>query len=158
MRSVNKAILVGILGKDVELKHYDNDRKLARLVVATNEEYKTKDGEKVNRTDWHTVEFWNGQAQVCADYLRKGSKVYIEGKNRTDEFEKEGGVKIYRHKIIGETFVILDSVGSNANKNTEQTNAVSQENATELARNQSKEYTLEPNVDMTTVEDDGMPF
>jgi single-strand DNA-binding protein len=122
MDGLNEANLIGNVGKDVELKHLDNDKKVAKIVLATNKTYKKANGEKESKTEWHNIEFWGDTAQFCGNYIKKGMMLYISGELRTDQFEKEGQ-KHYRTKIVGNEIKIL------SNGSSEKTNANSAENA-----------------------------
>ena len=90
MDGLNEVKLIGNVGKDVELKHLDNDKKVARIVLATNKSYKKQNGEKESRTEWHNIELWGDTAQFCANYVKKGMLLYVCGEIRTDMFEKDG--------------------------------------------------------------------
>ena len=82
--SVNKVILVGNLGKDPEIRHLENGATVANFSIATSENYKDrKTGEKVSQTEWHNIVAWRGLAEIAEKYLKKGQKVYIEGKLKT---------------------------------------------------------------------------
>lgn len=95
---VNKVILLGNLGQDPEVKYLDNNKTVASVSLATSERYTDRNGNKVENTEWHRLEMWDGLAKVAENYLRKGSKVYIEGSIKTEEWEKDG-VKRYNTKI-----------------------------------------------------------
>ena len=99
MASVNKVILVGHLGQDPEVKVV-GDSKVANVSLATSEAYKDKQGNRVENTEWHSLEFWGSQAEIAEKYLNKGSSIYIEGKMKTEKWEKEGH-KFSRTKIRG---------------------------------------------------------
>lgn len=113
MAGVNKVILVGNLGKDPEVRTLENGRKVANFPLATSETYKDRNGERVERTEWHNIVFWGPVADVLERYVRKGSKIYVEGKLRTRSYEQEG-VKKYITEVDGQTMTMLDS------RNTEQ--------------------------------------
>lgn len=136
MDGLNEVKLIGNVGKDVELKHLENDRKVARVVLATNKTYKKQNGEKESKTEWHNVEFWGDTAQFCGNYVKKGMLLYICGELRTDSYEKDG-VKQYRTKIAGSEIKIL----SNGNSVT---STASTTDSTEEAIQQSKQYVAEP--------------
>jgi single-strand DNA-binding protein len=136
MDGLNEVKLIGNVGKDVELKHLENDRKVARVVLATNKTYKKQNGEKESKTEWHNVEFWGDTAQFCGNYVKKGMLLYICGELRTDSYEKDG-VKQYRTKIAGSEIKIL----SNGNSGT---STASTTDSTEEAIQQSKQYVAEP--------------
>lgn len=110
MRGVNKVILIGNLGKDPEVQYLESGVPLARFTLATNESYKDKNGNKVDQTEWHSIVVWRGLAEVTEKYLKKGSKIYLEGKIRTRSWDdKETGVKKYSTEIVGDNFIMLDS-------------------------------------------------
>ena len=87
MAGVNKVILVGNLGKDPEVRYLDSGVAVANFSLATTENYKNKQGEKVSQTEWHNIVLWRGLAEVAEKWLKKGSSVYIEGKIRTNKWE-----------------------------------------------------------------------
>jgi single-strand DNA-binding protein len=105
---VNKVMLIGNLGKEPELKTFENG-SLCRFPIATSESYKNKQtGEKVTTTEWHTIVLRNGLAEVADKYLTKGAKVFIEGKIKTRSWEKEGEKK-YATEVHGYTMEMLGS-------------------------------------------------
>ena len=117
---INKVILVGNLGRDPEVKYLDANKTVARLALATSERYTDKNGNKVENTEWHTLEMWDGLAKVAEKYLTKGSMIYVEGKLKTDEYEKDG-IKRYSTKIRVTTMNMLGQAnggGSNASAET----------------------------------------
>ena len=103
---VNKVILIGNLGADPEVRQAGSV-EVAEIRIATTEKYKDKQGQKVENTEWHSIELWDGLAKVAAQYLRKGDKVYIEGKIKTDSWETDGGEKRYRTKIRANNMTML---------------------------------------------------
>ena len=109
MVMINKAIIVGNLGQDPEKKVLDNGTVITTFSVATTEKWKDKNsGETTEQTEWHRVVTFRKLAEICADYLRKGSKVYIEGKLQTRSWEKNG-VKMYSTEIVAQEMKMLDS-------------------------------------------------
>ncbi|WDF55569.1 single-stranded DNA-binding protein [Mucilaginibacter sp. KACC 22063] len=106
MSGINKVILVGHLGKDPEIRHLEGGVAVASFPLATSETY-TKDGKKVEQTEWHNIVMWRGLADVAAKYLQKGKLVYIEGKLRTRSFEDKEGIKKYTTEIVAENFTML---------------------------------------------------
>lgn len=91
MAGVNKVILVGNLGSDPEVRYFDNGGVVAKFNIATTESYQNKNGERVEQTEWHRIELWEGLAKVAEKYLKKGNQVYVEGRLRTDTWtDKEG--------------------------------------------------------------------
>lgn len=107
--SVNKVILVGNLGQDPELRYTPNGAAVTTLSVATNEVWKDNDGNKQERTEWHRVVLWRRLAEIAGEYLKKGSKVYIEGRLQTRSWEDKEGVKKYITEIIADALTMLDS-------------------------------------------------
>lgn len=89
--SVNKVILIGNLGSDPEVRYLESGSAVAKFNIATTESYTNKNGERVDNTEWHRIELWEGLAKVAEKYLKKGNQVYIEGRIRTDTWtDKEG--------------------------------------------------------------------
>ncbi|MDX1253111.1 MAG: single-stranded DNA-binding protein [Gammaproteobacteria bacterium] len=112
-RGVNKVILIGNLGKDPEVRYMPSGSAVANVTIATSESWKDKQtGEKKERTEWHNVEFFNRLAEIAGEYLKKGSKVYIEGSLRTDKYQdKTTGADRYITKIVASELQMLDSRG-----------------------------------------------
>src|SRR6187549_1925097 len=109
MRGVNKVILVGNLGKDPEVQYLDNNVSVARFSLATNDSYKDKDGNRVDQTEWHNITAWRGLAKIAEDFLKKGSRIYLEGKIRTRSWDdKQTGEKRYATEIVADNFIMLD--------------------------------------------------
>ncbi|EAT12454.1 single-stranded DNA-binding protein [Bermanella marisrubri] len=107
--SVNKVIIIGTLGRDPEMRYLPNGNAVCSISVATDEGYKDRNtGQQVDKTEWHRVEAFGRLAEIVGEYLKKGSKVYFEGKLRTDEYEKDG-IKRYSTKIIANEMTMLDS-------------------------------------------------
>ncbi len=112
--SINKVILIGTLGRDPEMRFLPNGNAVCSMSLATDEGYKDKNtGQQVDKTEWHRVEAFGRLAEIIGEYLKKGSKCYIEGKLRTDEYEKDG-IKRYSTKIIANEMTMLDSRASQA--------------------------------------------
>ncbi len=111
MSGVNKAIIVGRLGKEPEVRHLENGASVANFPVATSEVYKDRTtGERKEQTEWHNVVLWRGLADVAEKYLKKGDMVYIEGKLRTRSWEKDG-VTRYTTEIVGDNMTMLGNSG-----------------------------------------------
>src|ERR1051326_6875189 len=109
-KSVNKVILVGNLGKDPEIKYTPSGVPVAKFSLATNERFKDKNGEWQDRTEWHNIVAWQRLAEIVGEYVKKGSKVYIEGKLQTSSWEdKQSGEKKYRTEVIAQDLVLLGS-------------------------------------------------
>lgn len=114
MRGVNKVILVGTLGKDPETKTLQNGGSLTSFSIATSEAWTDKNsGEKKEQTEWHSVVMQNKLGEIAQQYLKKGSKVYIEGKLRTRKWQDQNGQDRYTTEIRGEQMQMLDSKGDN---------------------------------------------
>ena len=107
MSGVNKAILLGNLGKDPEVRRLDDGRGVANFSLATSETYKNKAGEKVTNTEWHNVVLWSPLADIAESYLKKGSQVYIEGKISNRSYEDKDGVKKYISEVVGREITLL---------------------------------------------------
>jgi single-strand DNA-binding protein len=107
MASVNLAIIVGYLGADPELRYLPNGDAVVNLSVATSEKYKDKSGQPVETTEWHRVSFFGRTAEVCGEYLRKGSLVYIEGSIRTRKYTDKEGIERYATEIKGNRMKML---------------------------------------------------
>ena len=101
----NSVRLVGNLGMDPEVRSFDNNRKLARLSIATTDSYKNDKGEKVTDTQWHRLVFWDAKAKLAEDYLRKGDEVAIEGKLTTSNYTDKDGNKRYMTEVIVNEFI-----------------------------------------------------
>jgi single-strand DNA-binding protein len=106
---INKAILIGNLGRDPEVQNFENGVKKATFTLATTEAYKGKDGEKVTHTEWHNIVLWRGLAEVAERFLKKGSTAYIEGRIRKREYEDKEGVKKFIYEILGDSLQLLGS-------------------------------------------------
>jgi len=110
MASVNKVIILGNLGKAPEIRHLENGRMRVQLTVATHDSYKTKEGQKINHTDWHEIVLWTPHAEVAAQYLTKGQQVYIEGKLIHRSYTDKEGEQKYIVQIMGQQLVLLGSI------------------------------------------------
>lgn len=127
MSGVNKVILVGNVGKDPEVKYLEGGVAVAKFPLATSETYKNREGQKVEQTEWHNVVLWRGLAEVAEKYVRKGNKLYIEGKIRTRSYE-ENNVKKYFTEIVADNMTMLGGgprVDGNGNEATAEMSAVS---------------------------------
>ena len=107
-KSVNKVILVGNVGQDPEVKYTASGVPVAKLSLATSERFKDKNDAWQDRTEWHSVVAWQRLAEIVGEYVRKGSKLYIEGKLQTSTWEDEqSGEKKYRTEIVARDIVLL---------------------------------------------------
>lgn len=111
-RGVNKVILVGNVGQDPETRYMPNGGAVTNVTLATSESWKDKNtGENQERTEWHRLVFYNKLAEIVAEYVKKGSKLYVEGALRTRSWEQDG-VKRYSTEIIANEMQMLDSRGA----------------------------------------------
>jgi single-strand DNA-binding protein len=106
--SVNKVILIGHVGKDPEVKYIEQDVPVAKFTLATSESYKAKNGEKVETTEWHNIVLWRGLAKIAEQYVKKGSKLFIEGKITHRQYEQDGVTKFFT-EIVGNNMEMLSS-------------------------------------------------
>src|ERR1700753_902240 len=109
MSGINKVILVGRLGADPELKTVTGGQSVARLSLATSENWTDKQGQKQERTEWHRVVVWGKLAELCGKYLSKGRQAYIEGRLQTRSWEDQQGQKRYATEIVANTVQFLGS-------------------------------------------------
>jgi single-strand DNA-binding protein len=105
---INKVILIGHVGRDPESKQLDSGVAVVNFSVATSETYKNKSGEKVTDTEWHNVVAWRGLAEMITKFVKKGDLVYIEGKNKTESYDKNGE-KRYITKVVADQFKFMPS-------------------------------------------------
>ncbi len=111
-KSVNKVILVGNLGKDPEVKYTPQGTAVAKVTVATSSSYKDKtSGEWQEQTEWHNVVLWQRLAEIAGEYLKKGSKVYIEGRLQTRSWDDKTGQKRYTTEVVANELVLLGGRG-----------------------------------------------
>lgn len=110
MGSVNKVILIGNLGADPELKYTPSSRALCNLRVATTDVFKSRDGQRQERTEWHRITVWGDMAENCSKYLAKGRSVYVEGRLQTRSYDKDGQ-KHYATDIVADRVVFLGGGG-----------------------------------------------
>ena len=109
MASVNKVILIGNLGADPELRYTPAGRGVVNFRMATTRNWTTKDGEKREETEWHRIVAWDKLAEICGEYLKKGSPVYIEGRIQTRSWEDQSGTKRWSTEIVGGEMKMLGS-------------------------------------------------
>jgi single-strand DNA-binding protein len=151
-RGINKVILVGNLGADPEVRYMPSGSAAATLSLATSETWKDKtSGENQERTEWHRVVFHNRLAEIAGEYLKKGSKVYIEGSLRTRKWQGKDGQDRYTTEIIGKEMQMLDSRGG-SNVNYDDNNHKSDDNKTSHTPNESTHSSMPDDFD------DDVPF
>src|SRR3989338_8027887 len=117
-RGVNKVIIVGNLGADPEVRYMPSGGAVTNISVATSDGWKDKEsGEKKERTEWHRIVFFNRLAEIAGEYLKKGSKVYVEGSLRTRKWQDKNGQDRYTTEIVSSTMQMLDGRGAGQNAN-----------------------------------------
>ncbi|MFD2966909.1 single-stranded DNA-binding protein [Sphingobacterium bambusae] len=148
MASVNKVILVGHLGKDPEVRYLEGNITVCSFPLATSETY-TKDGVRMQHTEWHNIVMWRNLGEMAVKYLKKGKLVYIEGRLRTRNYEDKEGNRRFVTEIVGESFKLLGRP-SDFGQTTKSPNA---ESATdEVEKEQEVDFTENNN------DTDGLPF
>lgn len=109
-RGINKVILIGNVGSEPEARYMPNGNAVTTLSIATSETWKDKQtGEKQDRTEWHRVVFYNRLAEIAGEYIKKGSRLYVEGSLRTRKWQDQQGVERYTTEIIANEMQLLDS-------------------------------------------------
>ncbi|GAA0877601.1 single-stranded DNA-binding protein [Algoriphagus jejuensis] len=154
MAGVNKVILVGNLGADPEVKYLEGDKAVAKLRLATTESYKDRNGNRIDQTEWHDLEMWDGQAKIAEQYLKKGSQLYVEGKIKTDTWQDDQGQNKYRTKIRVLSFTMLGGKPDGASGGPAPSNStasVSKPSATSSSANSGPDIILDE-------ADDDLPF
>ncbi|WP_372775114.1 single-stranded DNA-binding protein [Mangrovibacterium sp.] len=143
--SVNKVILIGNVGQDPEVRHLDKDVTVANFPLATSESYTSKSGEKVTTTEWHNLVVWRGLAKVVEQYVKKGDKLYIEGRIRTRSWDDKDGNKRYTTEIYVDNLEMLTPKGQSSGGQ-----------AASAPKNQPAPSVSEP--DFSPSEEDDLPF
>jgi single-strand DNA-binding protein len=138
MRGVNKVILIGNLGKDPELRYLPSGGPVTKFSLATGSKWKDKDGQWQDRTDWHNIVAFGRTAEVCNEYLKKGSQVYIEGRVQTRSYDDRDGNKRWITEIIAQSMQMLGRKGE--------------------AGEETPEEAEQPVADETKTDDDDLPF
>lgn len=117
-KGINKVILIGHLGKDPEIRHLPSGGAVANFNLATSESWKDKQtGEQHDRTEWHRIVLYNRLAEIAGEYLRKGSKVYMEGSLKTRKWQDKNGQERYTTEIQGNTLQMIDSLSKSIESN-----------------------------------------
>jgi single-strand DNA-binding protein len=152
-RGINKVILIGHVGTDPEVRYMPNGNAVATVSIATTESWKDKQtGERQDRTEWHRVVFFNRLGEIIGEYVRKGSKVYIEGSLRTRKWQDQQGQDRYTTEIVANDLQMLDGKGNTNNM----TNDIPSQNYEPAA--ESKNKRTQPQVDILEELDDDIPF
>ena len=141
---INKVIIVGNLGQDPEIKYTAGGAAVTTLSIATSDSWKDKEsGMDQERTEWHRVVLWRKLAEIAGEYLKKGSKVYIEGQLQTRKWEQEGQTR-YTTEIIARDMQFLDSRGSSNTSSTQKSSEMNDQSAADVPD--------------SAIEDDDIPF
>lgn len=132
--SLNKATLIGNLTRDPELRKTAGGQSVTSFSIATNRVFTTAAGEKKDQADYHNIVAWGRLAEICAQYLVKGKKVYVDGRIQNREWEGQDGVKRYRTEIVAENLIMLDrpsgaQAGGSYSKNDSSGNVPSMDDA-----------------------------
>ena len=109
MANLNKVTLIGRLGQDPEIRYTQSGSAVANVTIATNDYWTDKQGEKQEKTEWHSLVLWGKLADLAQSYLKKGSQVYIEGRLQTRDWEDQQGQKHYKTEVVVTTMQFLDS-------------------------------------------------
>lgn len=157
--SVNKVFLIGNVGKEPEVRYYDNGGAVANFSLATTERgYTAANGTQIpDRTEWHNIVLWRGLAEIAEKYIHKGSKIYIEGKIRTRSYDDQQGIKRYVTEIWGDNLELLDRKPDSGQGNRPPSNVA----PTNTQSNpQTTTQTLSSSSNTTNLEDDSddLPF
>jgi single-strand DNA-binding protein len=140
MASVNKAILIGNLGRDPEIRYLPSGQPVASFSIATTENFNDRNGARQERTEWHNIVVWGKQAELCSQYLKKGRQVYIEGRISNRQYEaKDGSGKRYRSEIVAQRVQFLGGRGGAPGEMTDEPRDM-------------------PGADMPPPEDEDIPF
>jgi len=120
-RGINKAIVLGNLGQDPETRYMPNGNAVTNISIATSESWKDKQsGQEQERTEWHRVVFFNRLAEIAGEYLKKGSKVYVEGSLRTRKWQDQSGADKYTTEIVASEMQMLDARGDDQQQQPQQ--------------------------------------
>ena len=147
--SVNKAILVGNVGKDPEVRYLEGGTSVASFSLATSEVYKNRNGEKVTQTEWHNIVAWRGLAELAEKYITKGKQLYIEGRITNRSWEDKDGNKRYTTEIVANAIQLL---GRKGDENAEGSVQYQGEKPTQEQEPDEPEFSEEP------TEEDDLPF
>jgi single-strand DNA-binding protein len=149
MAGINKVILIGNLGRDPEMRYTPNGIAVCSFSIATSETYKDRNsGERITQTEWHNIVLWRGLAETSEKFLRKGSKVFIEGKLKTRKWDDNQGITRYSTEVVADVMQMLDKKASDSS-------APSIPESTEVKSEVDSTISSEIDVDIKT---DDLPF
>lgn len=126
MGKLNKAMIIGRLGRDPEVRYTQGGQAVANFSIATDERWTDKSGEKNERTEWHKIVAWGRQAELAGEYLKKGRQVYVEGRLQTREYEDKEGIRRWSTEVVAQELQFLDSRGAGAQQDVVSASAVAQ--------------------------------
>ncbi len=149
--TLNKVMLIGHTGDEVKVHYFDKENCVGRFPLATDETYINKNGERITNTEWHNIVIYNKGAEICEKYLRKGDKIYIEGRIKTRKWQDEQGNDRYSTEIQCKDFTFLTPKG-------ESSNASSGSNSTPGQNSPKPQGTSAPRQDNSVSEEDDLPF
>ena len=157
---INKVTLVGRLGKDPEVRHFDNNSSVCNFTLATSESYTDKEGQRIEQTEWHNLAIWKkGLVDVAEKYLKKGHLVYVEGKLRTRSWDDQSGNKRYTTEVVVDLFKMLEKRESSNNNygdqgSNDQNYSSGSQSSSQSSQSQTQSSNQEPKEDIT----DDLPF
>ncbi len=157
-RAVNKVILIGNLGQDPELRYTGNGTAVCNLRIATNESYKDQEGQLVEKTEWHSVVAWSRLAEICGEYLKKGSRVYFEGSLQTRSWEDRDGNTRYTTEIKAREMMMLDSRGGDIDNGNDQRRSQPQPQPQPQHQAEPQNQPQSQTPDDSFAPDDDLPF
>lgn len=147
-RGVNKVILIGNLGQDPELRYTGSGTAVCNMRIATNEAYKDANGEWVDRTEWHNVVAWSRLAEICGEYLTKGSQIYVEGSLQTRSWDDRDGNTRYTTEVKAREMQILGGRGPSDDNGSQRP----------AAGRQAQPQSQAESADFSFEADDDLPF
>jgi single-strand DNA-binding protein len=151
-RGVNKVILVGNLGADPVVRYTPTGTAVANISLATSDYWKDKEGNTQEQTEWHKVVFFNRLGEIAGEYLKKGSKVYVEGKLKTRKWQDKEGQDRYTTEIVGDNMQMLDSKGAGGSNDMDQSHFDGETESRSSSKPQARKEAV------TEAFDDDIPF
>jgi single-strand DNA-binding protein len=158
MGSLNKVQLIGRLGAKPEMKYLDSGKELATFSMATSERFKNSKGENQERTEWHKIVAFGRLAEICVEYLSKGSLVFIEGRLQTRSWEDKGGKTNYITEIVCLNLQMLDSKNSRAREEEPEDNNIAPEDAPVEEGSEEPDNSIDPMGEEVDEDGDSIPF
>jgi len=146
--NLNKAMIIGNLTRDPELRNTPSGVAVASFSVATNQVWNDQNGQKQERVEFHNIVVWRKLAEICGQYLKKGSKIYIEGRLQTRDWVGQDGVKRYRTEIVADNMIMLDRAQNQGNNNQFASN-----DAPPISESQGSGFS-EPSINVDNVEEE----